>query len=430
MPENSESNITEKSELSPGGNGEQIDGGVRGWSTVAGAWLIQFCVFGVANSFGTTETYYVNHTLSHNTPSQINWIGSIQLFLELCLGVFSGKLFDAGYFRWLVTAGTLLYLFSLFMLSLAKEGQYYQIFLSQGLGIGIASGMFYMPLSGAIAQHFTKRRGFAMGIILTGSSLGGFVFPLILGHFFRGQLSFGWGIRTVAFICTFLMLIANPLLRAKPVQPQTAHPGQRHERTSTTDLLKSPVYLLIIASGFVIGLAIYFPMFSVQLFALDHPRISENLTLYLLSMINISAIFGRTVPNWLADRFGVFQIYVPCTVITGVIGLLMFICTTPASIVAFCILYGFFSGSVISLYFPAVLGLDPDMTSSGLRLGIACIPVGIAALIGTPLAAALVGSHHRWWAGSVFTGVANFLGAALILLGHILHRRTVARRTV
>lgn len=33
------------------------------------------------------------------------------------------------------------------MLSLAKEGQYYQIFLPQAIGLGIALGLLFLPSS-------------------------------------------------------------------------------------------------------------------------------------------------------------------------------------------------------------------------------------------------------------------------------------------
>lgn len=42
-------------------------------------------------------------------------------------GIVAGKLFDKGYFRPVVMTGSVILLFSLFMLSLAKEGQYYQV---------------------------------------------------------------------------------------------------------------------------------------------------------------------------------------------------------------------------------------------------------------------------------------------------------------
>lgn len=48
------------------------------------------------------------------------------------------------------------------MLSLAKPQKYYQVFLSQGLGMGIAVGIMYITISSVVAHHFRKRRSLAM----------------------------------------------------------------------------------------------------------------------------------------------------------------------------------------------------------------------------------------------------------------------------
>ena len=45
-----------------------------------------------------------------------------------------GRLFDAGYMRWLIAGGTLLTVFSVMMVSLATT--YWQIILSQGIALG------------------------------------------------------------------------------------------------------------------------------------------------------------------------------------------------------------------------------------------------------------------------------------------------------
>lgn len=50
--------------------------------------------------------------LSNETPSTISWIGSTQLFLDFAVGLPTGKLYDAGYFRSTMAAGSLLYVFS------------------------------------------------------------------------------------------------------------------------------------------------------------------------------------------------------------------------------------------------------------------------------------------------------------------------------
>lgn len=49
------------------------------------------------NSFGVFQTYYVNSL--GKSPSDISWIGSIQVFLVFFIGTFTGRLTDAGYFR-------------------------------------------------------------------------------------------------------------------------------------------------------------------------------------------------------------------------------------------------------------------------------------------------------------------------------------------
>ena len=73
-------------------------------------WLITFCTFGYAQSFGVYEDLYV--LAGASTPSNIAWIGSFQLFMIFAMGLPAGKLFDAGYFHHIQIAGALLFVFS------------------------------------------------------------------------------------------------------------------------------------------------------------------------------------------------------------------------------------------------------------------------------------------------------------------------------
>jgi len=89
------------------------DGGREAWLVVLGAMIVNGCSFGYASSFGyvckrleqsgriyllTTnsvyEAYLQYNQLSHKTPSDIAWIGSIQLFFVFGGGLFAGALFD------------------------------------------------------------------------------------------------------------------------------------------------------------------------------------------------------------------------------------------------------------------------------------------------------------------------------------------------
>lgn len=57
-----------------------------------------------------------------------------------------------------------------------------QILLSQGLGMGLGLGMIFTPTVGIISHHFTRRRGLASAIALSGGSCGAVVFPISMLH--------------------------------------------------------------------------------------------------------------------------------------------------------------------------------------------------------------------------------------------------------
>lgn len=58
----------------------------------------------------------------------------------------------------------------MFMLSLASPDKYYQLILSQGIGMGLGSGLLLVPSLSVQAHHWEKRRALAMGIVLSGLS--------------------------------------------------------------------------------------------------------------------------------------------------------------------------------------------------------------------------------------------------------------------
>lgn len=51
-------------------------------------------------------------SLTEHSASEISWIGSFQLFMLFFLGLPAGRLYDMGYFRYLIAVGSLLLVFS------------------------------------------------------------------------------------------------------------------------------------------------------------------------------------------------------------------------------------------------------------------------------------------------------------------------------
>lgn len=87
------------------------------------------------------------------------------------------------------------------------------------------------------------------------------------------------------------------------------------------------------------------PTFSTQTYARLH-GVDSGIALYCLSILNAASLFGRIIPNYLADRFGPFTILIPNCLASGVlIFAWLGLCKTTAGTIMFSILYGLTSGA-------------------------------------------------------------------------------------
>lgn len=154
----------------PPGIPVQPDGGLDAWLQVFGGFFVYFNTWGLIITFGVFQSYYQNHLLTHYSPSQISWIGTIQGFLLVEVGIISGPLYDHGHLRYLIAAGAFFLVLGLMMTSLAED--YYSIFLSLGVCTGLGMGFVFFPGITSISTYFTTRRGLANGIAASGSALG------------------------------------------------------------------------------------------------------------------------------------------------------------------------------------------------------------------------------------------------------------------
>ncbi|KAF5373219.1 hypothetical protein D9757_010565 [Collybiopsis confluens] len=170
------------------------EGGLQAWSTVLGAFLFQFSTFGSVNAFGVFNDFYVREYLNEQTSSDIGWIGSVQLFITLSMAIVTGRLFDRGYFHHLMIAGSVVFVFCAFMLSLSHEHKCYQAFLSHGLGIGLGTGLGYLPSLGIGAHYFFQKRPLVMGIIAAVAPMGAVIHPIMLNKLIHGSLGFHYAV--------------------------------------------------------------------------------------------------------------------------------------------------------------------------------------------------------------------------------------------
>ncbi|KAI0696992.1 MFS general substrate transporter [Cerioporus squamosus] len=404
-------------ELQTSPSSVRVDGGYSAYASLVGGFFVAIVTFGYTNAFGVYQDVYTRSGTA--SASNISWIGSTQLFFLHAMGLPGGILLDKGYFRSTLAVGSLLYVFSLFMVSIADRSQYYQIYLSQGLGMGIGAGLIYVPSVAVQGHHWRAHRAFAMGIVVCGSSMGGLVFPIMLNNLFNGSTGFEWGVRASAFLILGLLLASNFLMTAHP----SVRPAANAPQLNMKEILTDVPYLLANFSSLFIDWGLFFPYFYLQLYSILH-GVDANFAFYTIAIMNGAAIPGRIVPSYLADRYGPFNTILLPTVACSALLFSLFGVQEVASTVVFAVLFGFFSGAYLSLCAPCVASLARNPSELGARFGPAYLIASFGALSGTPISGALLGHTFPWWKTIVFCGTASLV--SLILL--IIARSMIARR--
>lgn len=221
------------------------DGGLEAWLVILGGWCGMFATFGFVNCIGVFLEYYVSSTgpLSDYSLSDVSWITSVEVWGMVFFGVVFGRVFDIYGPRWILIIGTVVYIFGLMMTSLAS--QYYQFFLAQGVCAAIASSAIFNACMASSISWFFKYRAAASGIMISGSSIGGTVMPIMIEQLIP-KIGFPWTMRAVAFL--FLGLLIITCATVKPRLPPNPKPFAFKEYVAG---LKEPVFAVTLAANFL-----------------------------------------------------------------------------------------------------------------------------------------------------------------------------------
>ena len=232
------------------------------------------------------------------------------------------------------------------MISLCTE--YYQFFLAQGLVAGLSMSFLFTPALATVSRYFVKHRGLALGITVSGSSIGGVIWPIMLDQLLNSDgVSFAWTMRIVGFTMLPLLIIACLTVRSPPSisQPDASNADVQESKGHKTDLsiAKSFTFQLMCAGLAICSLGLFSPFFYTTSYATSL-GMSASVSFYLVSVINGASLFGRVLPGFLADRFGCFNLCSMAILISGVIALCWTEAENVAGLIVWSAAYGFASG--------------------------------------------------------------------------------------
>ncbi|RAH49312.1 MFS general substrate transporter [Aspergillus brunneoviolaceus CBS 621.78] len=371
----------------------RMDGGLTAWLQVLGSWLIfantwsvtssphcfraKLTSKGLTSSYGVFETHYTTALLADYTPSAIAWIGSVQLFLMMAIGLPVGSIMDRGHLRLLVVAGSVLQVAGMLMVSLCTA--YWQVFLAQGICVGIGSGLLVVPSVAVLPLYFSAKRMLATGFAATGSSLAGIIYSIMLRRLIV-RIGFPWAVRVLALVMLAGSITCAAVMRLRPGHAKRA-PLQWRKFTSDSCLVS------FTAAFTAMMAAVYIPFFYVEDYALDL-SIDQDTSFYLLSIMNATSLIGRIGSNWLADRWGGLPLALPGCLATAIILFFWRFATTLPALVVIVAIYGLVSGSIVSLPPAIIANLPGEVSEVGARIGVAYTVAAVGALVGNPIAGA------------------------------------------
>ncbi|KZS92158.1 MFS general substrate transporter, partial [Sistotremastrum niveocremeum HHB9708] len=359
--------------------------------------------------FGVYEDFYKRHYLINESSSNISWIGSAQWSLLFGLGIIAGPLLDKGYFRQMLFLSTLIYLLSSFTLALAKENQYYQIFLTQGLGLGLSAGLTWGPTFAVAASHFVSHRVLAMGLVSAGSGLSGLVQTIMINNFLNSSLGFRNTILISAGMNGGLMILSN-FLMSVPRNKVVVEGERRKNLSMIIPFLKELPYALVTIGTTLLTPGILPTVVYIQLLSITK-GLPPTFSFYSLSIVNGGTLLGRVAPNLIADRFGsygAFNLILPGNFLLSITILAFLGVNSVAGVAVVGAIYGFFAGNFMSLCTPVLASLAKNSSEVGARVGISTSFVGtIYMLTAPPISGALLGSNFHWTAPILFSGVRN-----------------------
>ncbi|KAJ6101936.1 hypothetical protein N7486_004363 [Penicillium sp. IBT 16267x] len=382
----------------------KFDHGLVSWLQVLGSFFLFFNSWGVINTWGAYQTYYESNQLSGTSSSTIAWIGSLQSFLLMLVGVITGPLFDAGYFRVMIGVANVMLPFGLMMTSLATE--YWQLILAQGVVVGIAAGCLFVPSVALLPQYFREKRGLANGLAASGSSIGGVIYPIMFDQLEK-QVGFAWATRAIGFLAFGTIFISFSIMRVR-IKPREKR--KLYQLSAFKDL----GYCIFCAAMFLGFLGFYNFLFYVQSYAIDTGIVDDNLGFYLLSILNAASTFGRIGPNFIADHTGPLNMLTPAVTITAILAFVWIRVHTVPGIIILSVFYGFFSGGFVSLPPVVMAYMTPDVRNLGTRLGQVFAITSFGLLIGTPIGGAILSSTGSYFGVQLFTACCLISSAVLM----------------
>ena len=288
------------------------------------------------------------------------------------------------------------------------SGSIGQFAIAQGVLLGaLGTSATFAPLVADTALWFTRRRGIALGICMSGNYVAGAVWPPIVQHFIDAA---GWRATYIGIgvFCLVTMLPLALMLRRRPPalataapQPAAASGAARPALAGERPLGFAPATLqaLLCVAGVACCVAMSMPQVHIVAYCGDL-GFGAARGAQMLSLMLGMGVVSRLASGWISDHIGGLRTLLLGSVLQGAALLLFLFSDGMAQLFIVSALFGLFQGGIVPSY---ALIVREYFT-----------PQQAGARVGTVLMATLFGmALGGWMSGAIFDLTGSYRAAFL-----------------
>jgi MFS family permease len=373
-----------------------------GWVVVAAAFAVCFVGFGCAYTFSAFVPALQRDFEA--SRGSVSLVFSLAGFLYFALGVVSGPLADRWGARRLAMLGMLLVGAGMVLAGVAHS--LHAVYAAYGLGVGLGIGCAYVPALGAVQRWFTKRRGVASGLAVSGIGVGTLVMPPLATALID---ALGWRSAYLALGCGAAVVGIG---MAWFIADDPAGKGMGADVPSGMPLreaVRSRQFALLYAACLVCSFGVFVPFVHLVPYALDH-GIGQKNAAYLLGTIGIGSTLGRFFLGGLADKVGRLAFLLAMFAGMAVALAVWAASTGFVALAGFALLFGLFYGGWVAVMPPVVTDLFGNR-HVGSIIGVLYTSVAVGTLLG-PAAAGYMFDASRSYTLPILASAAVNVAAA------------------
>jgi len=378
---------------------------------VIAGFMTMFMTCGIIFSYGVYQAIYQEMAKEPNTPftgtssSIISLIGTLSIAIMSMGGPFVmtwAKLYGP---QLVIMAGGVVFGLGCILASLSEY--VWEFALTQGLLVGMGTCMAYVPTMSVSPTWFDKRRGLAMGIVISGSACGGMIWPPVL-RAITSHIGFRNALRISGCLVILFVPLAGFTLRWEPNFKSKVR-SQMAGLSKMTGWLKVPLVNWQVAKSkkfvaqalgcFLQSAGYATPLFFYASFARSLGY-NDSMADDFITISNASNFVSRIVIGYAADKLGRLNVLFLTTIMSSVAVFSFWLPATFAGIsvsqssadglfIVFTIFYGCFGSAYISLFPASLIELFGVQHFTSVN-GALYLIRGMGALLGTPLTGLLL----------------------------------------